>query len=148
MHLVWFFRTPTTPRYVSNPIRCHTLGQGAIFGRRKKIVLHRSGPTSLITLMFGTPPVSIADSNNDVPSLILLASLRCALTDISTVFDHSVFCWSSWREGTGLHRWRVTRGVVFPFIHDGRIMSRGWPAQKTKKINPKSEQQLGTVFYV
>jgi len=42
------FRTSTTSRYLSNLIRCHTLGRFAIFGRRMKIVLFEAGqPVSL-----------------------------------------------------------------------------------------------------
>lgn len=135
------FGTPTTPRYLSKLIRCHTLGRGVVFWQTCENSSVRSGPTSLITRTVGTPSVSISDSK-DVSSLFLLARLCCVLDDVSTIFDNSVFCWSSWSEDTGLHRWRFTRGVVFPFIHDDGILSRD------RKINLKSEQELGTVFYV
>ena len=108
------FGTPTTPRYLSKLIRCHTLGRGVVFDRRAKIVLFEAGQ-----------PVSLHVRSERRPSLKTLASVCCVLDDVSTIFDHSAFCWSSWSEGTGLYRWLVTRGVVFPFIHDDGILSRG-----------------------
>ena len=125
-------RTPTAPRYLSNLIRCHTLGRGVDFGRRTKVVLFEAGqPVSLHLRSERRPSLS---DYKDVSSLFLSARLYCVLDDVSTIFDHSVFCWSSWSEVAGLHRWRVTRGVVFRFIHDDAILSRGWPAQKTEKL--------------
>jgi hypothetical protein len=131
---------------LSNLIRCHTLGRGAIFGRRIKIVLFEAGQPVSFHLRSERRP-SIADYK-DVSSLFLLARLYCVLVDVSTIFDHSVFCWSSWSKGTGLHRWRVTRCVLFPFIHDNGILSRGWPAQKKKNLiwDPKKSWERYSTF--